>query len=303
VATDEAGLADADGSVASQHTLDDLLAWAEDLIGSSFTMHDRSASLESSLILELVAPNGDDRWFLKYPRDRERFEREAYAYETFLPALGDRVPRLIGSSERYQCLLITAVPGEVVDRRLSLDPQVHRSAGAWLADFHGSCAPESVPERSLAEELAAQREVLIEKARGSLGPAEVGFLRRATTGIPDPVESIIVPCHRSFAPRNWVVDEQGTLRVIDFGVSERDFAVQDFSRLSQRIWPANPGLEDAFFEGYGRPLTDAERRQVQAFAALWVIRAMIRAQSRGDKPALARARRSLGRIDSKATGR
>ena len=99
-----------------------------------------------------------------------------------------------------------------------------------------------------------------------------------------------------------MVDEQGTLRVIDFGLTGRDLAVRDFSRLAHRIWLFRPELREAFFTGYGRRLDEVEERQLDGFVAMSAVRVMLRAHNRNDRVAVRRERRLLARLDARSAG-
>ncbi|MET7457221.1 phosphotransferase [Streptomyces sp. NPDC005574] len=57
-----------------------------------------------------------------------------------------------------------------------------------------------------------------------------------------------------------LLDENGSLAVIDFERSEPGPAIRDLVRFSD-AWAAQPGLHDAFMSGYGRELTPAEEER------------------------------------------
>ncbi|MFP5313041.1 MAG: phosphotransferase [Actinomycetes bacterium] len=65
---------------------------------------------------------------------------------------------------------------------------------------------------------------------------------------PEPV--VLVPTHGDWQPRNWLVNGS-RLRIIDFGRFAFRPALSDFCRLAAQQWRAAPGLEAAFFAGYG----------------------------------------------------
>jgi thiamine kinase-like enzyme len=57
--------------------------------------------------------------------------------------------------------------------------------------------------------------------------------------------------HGDNQPRNWLVDDTGTIRLIDFGRAGIDAWIRDIDRMYFAEWAADPDLEDAFFDGYG----------------------------------------------------
>lgn len=282
-----------DGRINS--TLDDLLGWAAITLGKTVTAADHTWRHDRSLVLELVDADGE-HWFLKHPRDTERFEREATAYRTTLHMFGDRVPRVIGMSETYRCILLAAAPGRLARGTAhGRDPDVHRQAGMVLAWLHRSDWPEPSPEHG--GHLARQRASVLEKSKRLLDGPDYRFVRRATAVLTKPAEPLTVPCHRDFWPRNWVVDSSGFVRVIDFGKCERDLAVRDFLLLTTgREWQAHPELRTAFFEGYGRTLDAHEEAQLAGLVTLAAANRLIRTTQKGNKPLIAKARQAFDRI-------
>jgi Ser/Thr protein kinase RdoA (MazF antagonist) len=290
-------------SLAIRETLDDLLDWAASVLGPSVTVSDRSWSAGSALVLELVDTAGE-HWFLKHPRDPDRFDREVRAYESILPPLGDLVPLMAASSAPLQCLLIRAVPGQVAtELPPAAAPDVHRAAGAWLARLHASAPPEPAPGRDLGEPFVQHVEILIRRAGDRLEPDVIKFLAESAAEIHAPGDPLTVPCHLDFLPRNWVVDGQGVLRVIDFGHAECDFAVLDLSQLAHRVWLTHPLLQDAFLEGYGRRLGEAEQQTLDRMSVVALVAAMLRASKRRKPDALRRQARLLARLQERAAGR
>jgi Ser/Thr protein kinase RdoA (MazF antagonist) len=72
-----------------------------------------------------------------------------------------------------------------------------------------------------------------------------------------------VPCHRDYCAAIWLVNEKGIWTgVIDLEFAYWDVRVADFSRDPDWFWIHPPDLYDAFFEGYGGPLNQAEEQQL-----------------------------------------
>lgn len=280
-----------------EFTLDDLLDWAASALGSPVSRSDSSWRRDKSMVLQLRDRDGT-RWFLKHPRDAGRFERELSAYETVLHTFGDRVPRLVDASVPLRCMLFSALPGELAKgSNRAVDPEVHRQAGAFLARLHGSVPPEPAPDMN--QRLAAQRDWVLERAEGMIEPALLEYLRRATAVLIEIDEPVTVLCHLDFWPRNWLVDEHGSLRVIDFGQATRDLAIRDFSLLAHR-GPARPHLQEAFFDGYGRPLDDDEQAQLEGLAVLTGVRRVLRSKKNQSPLVRSRALRLLAQATSRA---
>jgi Ser/Thr protein kinase RdoA (MazF antagonist) len=163
-----------------------------------------------------------------------------------------------------------------------------------LARLHRSDWPRASPEEG--EKLKTQRSNLLGRAKESLDSTDVRFIRQVTSALVRPAIPMTVPCHGDYAPRNWVVDGEGTVRVIDFGQAERDLAVKDFLQLARRDWVGKPELREAFFEGYGRQLTPHEQAQLDGFITSLVAMKLIRALKSGNPPMISRARRAFDAV-------
>ena len=66
-----------------------------------------------------------------------------------------------------------------------------------------------------------------------------------------PAPARLVPTHGDWHPRNWVVDDAGTVRAIDLGRADLRPAATDLLRMAARDFRDGPALEAAFLDGYG----------------------------------------------------
>ncbi|WP_411112875.1 phosphotransferase enzyme family protein [Streptomyces sp. 029-5] len=94
----------------------------------------------------------------------------------------------------------------------------------------------------------------------------------------------------------------GQLAVIDFERSRYAPAVQDFVRLACGPWQGRGDLRAAFFHGYGRPLTDAERQALPCLAALDAASCLAYGPDHGEHDVTARGLRTLARLEKGAWG-
>jgi Ser/Thr protein kinase RdoA (MazF antagonist) len=99
-------------------------------------------------------------------------------------------------------------------------------------------------------------------------------------GVPVPV----VACHGDFSPRNWLVDEDGVVRLIDFGRFQRDHWTMDLLLMSRRYWLTEPRLRDAFFAGYGRMIEEVDRNYLRAAIGRWAVGTILWAREHDDAP-------------------
>lgn len=113
------------------------------------------------------------------------------------------------------------------------------------------------------------------------------------SALPSPVA---VPCHLDYSARNWLVDDDGALRVIDFAGAGRDVWVCDLRRLEFGTWATQPGLREAFFDGYGRMPTADDEALLRASGALTAVSRIVRGTERNLPKATSDGRLILARF-------
>jgi hypothetical protein len=232
-----------------------------------------------------VRGTGGLTWFVKRHGDRERYEAELLAYREWVPALSNSAPRLRAFSDSLTTVILSAVPGDpapwpaqeaggLSDAERSAEQAIQRHAGVLLRQLHGArtalpCNDFGVAKieefdrlRPLAASLLTQRE--LEFARSEVA---------ALDGIPC---TGLVPCHRDYTPRNWLVNG-GALYVIDFEWSRMDAWISDLARLHLGVWANRPDLREAFLSGYGRHVGDADREILHGCAVITAVWLLIKA--------------------------
>jgi hypothetical protein len=176
--------------------------------------------------------------------------------------------------------------------RLTEDQEraVWRAAGRALVPLHilavgecfgpcrrdGSCAgsPISDPGEYVAAEF--DRQLDTGTRGGYLDPDEVAIIRAAGSLTPAFAGEQPVPCHRDYGPANWLVTDEGEWAgTIDLEFAYWDVRVADFSRYPDWEWMRRPDLVDAFFEGYGRPLTSREVEQCLVARVRYALSAIV----------------------------
>ncbi|MET8958706.1 aminoglycoside phosphotransferase family protein [Streptomyces sp. NPDC004074] len=280
-----------------------LAAWAENIVGPVRTVRDVSHPRPESQVWELTSATG--RTILKVAPTPVFYTRETRAYREAAPALErGTVPHLVETDARHRALLMTAVPGRPV-RSAALSPALgrvlHRKAGAWLRRFHGDA--RDLTSQDLAE-AAAETERAVEAAEKHLevcgdliGAHERELVRRHAAGLallgPLPVGYV----HGDFQERNWLHDSaSGSLAVVDLERARPHAAVLDVVRLACGPWVRRPELRTAFFEGFGRELTSAERTALRCLSALDAASAIARGVPHEDKDVVDRGRETLTRL-------
>lgn len=253
-----------------------MLSFCRELIGEYVVVSDHSWPHGESTVLELLDEAGR-RWIAKSSRQAEQFQQEVTAYREWAPLLGDRVPRMLGHHETSHSILMTFEPGVI---STSAGPAVHRQAGALIRRLHDAAPSRAAPD--FKESLRERFERGVSSAGPLFSRHDLDFVcgRIADLdGIPDPVR---VPAHQDNQPRNWLVSDEGVVRLIDFGLTRWDVWVRDLVRLHQWDWQHDPELEEAFLDGYGRRLSDDDQQVLRSVAAVTALMTVRWAHEHGD---------------------
>ncbi|MFD2763514.1 phosphotransferase enzyme family protein [Micromonospora eburnea] len=189
---------------------------------------------------------------VKAHRSPERHTQEVHAYHTWIPALGDRAPRLLATTDDPPAIVVTAVPGVPLAER-QLDPEAeqdaYRQAGQLLATLHAARPPRLEPDWTAW--LAERAEYWIYRAGDQITASRRSEIRAHMQALRDLAPLPARPCHLDFMPRNMIYSDDGVVRLIDFEHSRYDLPARDLVRLATRIWPLRPDLRDSFLDGHG----------------------------------------------------
>ncbi|WP_433549630.1 phosphotransferase family protein [Streptomyces sp. CA-294286] len=223
------------------------------------------------------------------------FQREAAAYQSITPALGnDRTADLVAVDETARALVLTRIPGTPVScLRLDADAmtEVYRQAGTLLAALHAHPAPAPAAGRvTWQDELAQVTEEL------TALPDETATMLKDLLHSGPPPRLSLITAHGDWMPRNWLWDDH-RLRIIDFedtGSSPADRT--DLARLGYRVLRGHPDLDAAFRQGFGRAFTPAEHKAMRLSAALDALRALRWGRIHGDESTLTEAHTMLDHL-------
>ena len=219
---------------------------------------DRPRTKGVTRVIEVRDQNGLS-WFGKRLHVPRQWEGETSAYRWW-GGLEDRVPRVVDQHQELRALVTARLPGQPADPG---DPAAFRRAGALLSRMHAVTPARDDGGEWLRSTWAAAR---FETAR--CRRLEVPVDERLVYACLDRLTELpalpVALCHGDFMPHNWLVDDAGEVRTMDFAEAGWRPVAYDFARL--RFGPCwdRPELYDAFVEGYGRELTDDE----EAFVAL-----------------------------------
>jgi Ser/Thr protein kinase RdoA (MazF antagonist) len=218
---------------------------------------------------------------VKGVRQLVHFERECAGCEYAARILGGRAPRLLARDESRLLIALGHVRGELAQHGRDRDPETHVQAAQLLRRLHdGSPA---VDDSALGERIRASFERFAARCGGLVATDELSAVRgmiECIEGVPVPV----VACHGDFSPRNWLVDEDGVVRLIDFGRFQRDHWTMDLLLMSRRYWLTEPRLRDAFFAGYGRMIEEVDRNYLRAAIGRWAVGTILWAREHDDAP-------------------
>jgi Ser/Thr protein kinase RdoA (MazF antagonist) len=179
---------------------------------------------------------------------------------------------------------------------------VHRQAGAWLSRFHGG--PRDLSPREHAEAAAETARAIhsaekhLERARDLIGARDRETVRRHAAELTrlGPLPHGYV--HGDFQERNWLLDTgPGRLAVVDLERARPHAVVFDMVLLACGPWVGRPDLRAAFFEGYGRELTDKEERSLRCLSALDAASAISWGVPHHDPEIVERGRATLARLE------
>ncbi|MFB6551257.1 aminoglycoside phosphotransferase family protein [Streptomyces sp. NPDC056405] len=252
----------------------DLWAWALEHLPGARTSTDVSWARGDSRVWRIDTTTTSA--YAKISPSVRDYERETDAYAYAARALAPhQAPRLIAADHHLLALLTTPQPGRIV-RGLPLDEnqelRVHEAAGRLLRRWHDHSAPATADDRttihaavtSQADEAAA----CLQATHHRLTPDEQQLVEDVTHDLPHLADELpLVYRHGDYATRNWLWEPKHGLGVIDFAMAAPGIAVEEFVWLHSALWTPQPSLRDAFFAGYGRPLTDTERQALPLFAA------------------------------------
>lgn len=209
-------------------------------------------------VLHLTDSDGQS-WYCKQTTFRVQWRAEVRAYRRWFASLDGEVPRLRAVDRDKQLLMISGLPGEVIPEP---GPEVHRAAGALLRLLHDAGPTRREPQAA-RRQMTKRLDREMWRTGGDFNAAETEFIREHMRGFRKLPLLDEVACHGDYGPHNWLVDDVGTVRAIDFAESKWNPASFDLARLCLQSWWDNPRHSAAFFAGYDRALTDLEHEYLR----------------------------------------
>lgn len=221
-------------------------------LGSYTVVRDYSWPLQDTNVLHVVTPSGAG-FIIKASTTSHHIHREIAAHAAGLEGLDGRVPALRHASAKSGILVTEFLPGTLVEGTpAENDPETYRQAGELLGILHRPAGASP----HYAKALATKTRAWMERAHGLLPETQLTDLAHELDDL-DPGVVQLVATHGDYQPRNWLQDN-GQVKVIDFGRAERRPWVHDLVRLSHQQFLHRPGLADAFHAGLGKTVGPAE---------------------------------------------
>ncbi|MEV6315685.1 aminoglycoside phosphotransferase family protein [Streptomyces sp. NPDC051776] len=256
------------------------------------------------------------RWFARRHAEAESFDREVTAYRRWTGYLGEgHAAELAAADAETGAIVLTALPGRPLSIRKPApeeEREAYRQAGALLARLHsapvgatagtgasegaGAAGPAANAGAGPEATWAADVEEMLNGAALYLAREDEELLRAIAEEPPPSLPG--VPTHSDYQPRNWLWDErQQLLRLIGFErTCVEPAARRDLAGLEYGLLQTGSGLRSAFYEGYGRELTDAERRACVSYAAVEALIALRRGIEHRDIESVERAHSMLAAL-------
>lgn len=272
----------------------ELADFATASLGPCSLVADLSWPYEGSEVYRIRDARGVDHILKRLITDRfYRMEVDGYRWA---PALGTgRAPRLEAADPALRTVIVSFLPGApmlgVIDP--AAETRAYRQAGRLLALLHGAEPPAR--DTAVLERLLERCEQQLAKAAGELNTAQHELARRAAALLAEIGPALrAVPTHGDLQPRNVLLDpDRGTVALIDFEKAALAPPVRDLVRLEAGIFTGNPGLREAFYDGYGRELDPLEVRALRAWVVLDSVSALAWGIPNHDHEIVARARAAL----------
>ncbi|HVH99274.1 MAG TPA: aminoglycoside phosphotransferase family protein [Enhygromyxa sp.] len=266
--------------------------WVAQQLGPSGPWVRLDAMRGSTAVFGLTTSDGQER-VVKQFRSARAYEQEHRALSRWFGAQerlgGARVPKLIAAAPELAALILERLPGTALDNDAEAAPDVHRAAGRFLAALHQLPWVDDDP-LPLADALVRRTGAWLRQA--PLEPEQARVVERHGPRPELFSGARRVPCHRDFAPRNWLWDG-GRLSVLDFEHARSDLALVDMTKLCVGAWSQRPALAAAFFAGYGRSPSDLEREQLRALVVLHGVASLAWGHARDDVELITEGRRAL----------
>ncbi|MXG29810.1 phosphotransferase [Streptomyces sp. YIM 132580] len=212
---------------------------------------------------------GTHHAYVKISSSALDFERKVAGYAFAAEHLSEaQAPRLLASNPDLSALLSSALPGRVVRDlllELGVELRLYEDAGRLLRRWHDASAPGTSADRAAVrsdmEDQAREAADCLRDVTPHLAADQLALVEAASQELPGLAEQLPLVYRHGDETRNWLYDgSTGAHGLIDFATATHGVAASEFVWLLGAVWSVRPELREAFFTGYGRPLTEVEDR-------------------------------------------
>ncbi len=257
-----------------------IVARCTEVLGECTFVADRSMAHGEAVVVEVVDGSGTG-WIAKHVVQEKKYRQELGAYRDWVRMLEGAAPALHSAHDDLNLLLLNKLNGTTVEgSQWEYDPSVYHRIGELTRLLHISAAP--VVDEDYAENLVEDLEKYLFRGAHLLSHAEIDSARDQVGEITEMPPMITVPCHLDNQPRNWLVDDDGTVRLIDFGHARRQPWITDTNRMDLRHWRQSAELREAFYDGYGHTPTDDDMHFYRLYLAYIGVTTIVWAHEHGD---------------------
>jgi aminoglycoside phosphotransferase len=240
----------------------ELLDYAGSVLGTVTPEADLSWDYAEAHVLDVADPTGR-HWIVKHCYRARVFERETTALRDWAPAVGPGfAPRLVAADAASRTFVMDRLPGRAGAASTS---DMHRQAGVLTRRLH-DLGP-ATPIEDFAGDMSEKLDAWLARIPGVVPVADVDWARARMRDLAAMAPTYATVNHGDNQPRNWLLDDAGTVRLIDFGRAGIDAWIRDIERMYFAEWATDPDLEHAFFDGYGRALDDRDRERLRCLGA------------------------------------
>jgi hypothetical protein len=235
---------------------------------------DHSWAHGESTVVEVRDAEGTP-WIVKQVRNPDTFTHEVRALRDWAPQLGEGMaPHLRAAVADRSLIVMDKLPGQA--GTAATGAEFHQ-AGRLVRLLHE--AEQTTADTDYPARATYNVDQWVRQVPGVVGAAELDFVREQIKLMESMPAARNGPIHNDNQPRNWLTDSGGTVRVIDFGRAKRDVQLRDFERMQHQEWRGRPDLREAFFDGYGRALSDTEERMLTCIGAVAAVTTILWARA------------------------
>ncbi len=240
-------------------------------------------------------------YYLKAHKQKNKFKQESYAYENWAKQISEQCSQLIAKQENLNSILLTSIEAEPLEQQslsAKQEQAAYEQAGRMLRTWHDLNYADN--DIDLAEAMRQRLKQWTQRAKDIVGKQEISWVKDQTLELINHLKDYQrVPCHRDYSARNWLLDKDGKLWLIDFEHARADFFLVDFERQYNSIWLTRPDIKEAFLAGYGKKINELEWELLKRLSSFTALSTIVWAREHNDKAFEAFGWKQLERLKAK----